>query len=200
MAALFGLGVDNCRVEVDTVEMPAGDGSATAYVAALRDAGIREQEAARRPLWIDRPYCVAREDALLCAAPHEEALVVTYVLDYGEAYFGSQSATVTVDEATFIREIAPARTYCLRPEIDLFRKLGLGGGASEANTVVVEPDGSLPDDARFPDECARHKILDLLGDLYLAGRLASGRLMGYKSGHALNARMAQALFKAGGAV
>jgi UDP-3-O-[3-hydroxymyristoyl] N-acetylglucosamine deacetylase / 3-hydroxyacyl-[acyl-carrier-protein] dehydratase len=196
LAGLFGLGIDNLRIEVDAVEMPVGDGSAMTYVTPLLEVGTVEQGVQRKPLVIDQPIVVCEEDILLVAAPQDEGLTITYTLDYGDKFLKSQSLTVTIDEETFLKEIAPARTYCLRPEIDFFKKIGLGGGASAENTVVVELDGTISDNARFADECVRHKILDLLGDLYLAGRLASGRLMGYKSGHATNARLARKLSQA----
>ena len=195
MATLFGLGIDNLIVEIDSVEMSAGNGSALIFTEPFLQAGLKELDAPRRRLEIDRPITVSDGDVLLMALPLEEALTVTYVLDYGRRFFGSQVLTLTVDQETFVKEIAPARTYCLRPEVDFFLKLGLGKGADEENTLIVEEDGSISGDLRFPDECVRHKILDLLGDLYLAGGMSTGRVLGYKSGHATNVRLARALYE-----
>ncbi len=193
MSSLFGLGIDNLRVEINSPEMPAGDGSAMTYVEPFLQAGTTDLDAPIRGIHVSTPVTVTRKDVMLVALPSEEGLTVTYVLDYGEKFFGCQVLTLTLDERTFIEQIAPARTYCLRPEIDFFVKQGLGKGATAQNTIVVEEDGGTSDDLRFPDECVRHKILDLLGDLFLAGRLGPCRLLGYKSGHETNVLLAREL-------
>ena len=108
----------------------------------------------------------------------------------------SQSLTLNVTRETFLDGIAGARTYVLRPEVDAFIKLGLGRGATPENTIVLEEDGRLSAAARLPDECVRHKILDMLGDLSLSGSLVSARVIGYKSGHATNIRLAKAIAEA----
>lgn len=197
MACLFGLEIDNMTVEIGGVELPTGDGSAMTFAAPLAAGGIRELDAPRKLLEVRAPVAVMEGDALLLAAPLDEGVVVTYVLDYGDRFFGAQTRTFTLTREAFLTEIAPARTYCLRPEVEVFIKMGLGGGADRENTLVVNEDGSFVQELRFPDECVRHKILDLLGDVYLAGRLAAARLMGYKSGHAMNARLTRMLCGAG---
>jgi len=195
MATLYGLGIDNLIIEIGGVEMPIGDGSAKTLAEPLAEAGLRELDAPRRPLRLTRPVTVVDDDVLLVATPCEEPLTVTYVLDYGERFLGCQTCTITVSRETFLTEVAPARTYCLWPEIEFFLKLGLGRGADRSNTLVIEEDGSIKQKLRFPDECARHKILDLVGDIFLAGRLSAGRVLGYKSGHVTNARLARALYE-----
>lgn len=196
MASLFGLGIDNTTVEIAGVEMPSGDGSALTFVEPLAAGGVRALDAPLKPIVLTQTVTVTDGDVLLVAAPLDEGLVVTYTLDYGDKYFGAQTRTFTVTPEAFMREIAPARTYCLRPEVEFFTKLGLGRGANQENTIVLNEDGSTERGLRFPDECVRHKILDLLGDLFLAGRLRNARLLGYKSGHATNARLARRLFEA----
>lgn len=192
-AALFGLRIDNLRVEVNSPEMPVGDGSALMYTEPFLRAGFEALAAPRRLITLERPVAIREDDVLLVAAPGRDGLTVTYVLDYGDRFFRCQVLTLVLDEESFVREIAPAKTFCLRPEIDFFRQRGLGKGASEENLIVVEPDGSMTGAVRFADECVRHKILDLLGDLFLAGGVAVGRLLGYKSGHGTNAALARAL-------
>jgi len=193
MATVSGMGVDNLLVECDSPEMPVGDGSALTYVAPFQKAGIVQQNAPRPLLRIEQEITVTEKDVLVAAAPQEEGLTLTYVLDYGTKFFRSQVFTVTITPDVFVREIAPARTFCLRPEIEFFQSKGVGRGASLENTIIVESDGRMSDGLRFPDECVRHKVLDLLGDLFLAGRLEAGRILGYKSGHTTNVRMAQLL-------
>ena len=195
MGALYGLGIDDLIVEIGGVEMPVGDGSAKTFVEPLAEAGLRELDAPRRLLRLTRPVTVMDDDVLLVATPCQEPLTVTYVLDYGERFLGCQTRTIMVNRETFLAEVAPARTYCLWPEIEFFLKLGLGRGADATNTLVVEEDGCIKQQLRFPDECVRHKILDLVGDIFLAGRLSTGRVLGYKSGHATNARLARALYE-----
>ncbi len=193
LAALAGLGIDNCLVESDAAEMPVGDGSALCFVSPLVKAGIVEQDSPRRRLTPERALGVTEKEVTLVALPQPGRLTITYVLDYGKHFIKSQALTLEIDRDTFIREIAPARTYVLRPEVDAFIKSGLGRGATPENTVVLEEDGKLSVPARLPDECVRHKILDMMGDLYLAGGPLSARVLGYKSGHATNVRLARAI-------
>jgi len=193
LSALAGLGVDNVVIECNAAEMPCGDGSAQTWVAPILKAGLREQNVPRRRLRVERPVVITDKDVALTAAPLPEGLLITYVLDYGRMFVKSQTHTVLLDRETFIREIAPARTYVLRPEVDAFIKMGMGRGATPENTVVLEPDGSCSVPLRFPDECARHKVLDMIGDLSLAGAPLCGRFVGYKSGHGTNVRLARAL-------
>lgn len=199
LAALAGLGIDNCLIQADASEMPAGDGSALCFVSPLLNAGIVEQDAPLRRLVPDRVLGVASGDIALVLLPQSGRLTVTYVLDYGKRFIKSQALTVDIDRDTFVREIAPARTYVLRPEVDAFIKSGLGRGATPENTVVLEGDGGLSVEPRFPDECVRHKIVDLMGDLYLAGGPLHGRVIGYKSGHASNVQLARAIRDLAGA-
>jgi UDP-3-O-acyl N-acetylglucosamine deacetylase len=195
LASLYGLGIDNAVIEASSVEMPVGDGSAQTFTVPFLKAGLREQNAPRRRVALKRPVAVIENDIALAAIP-AEGLQITYTLDYGQHFVRSQSATVRMSRETFLKEIAPARTYVLRPEVDAFIKLGLGKGATPENTLVLEEDGRITGDLRFPDECARHKILDMIGDLSLIGGVLSGRLIGYKSGHATNAQLARAIAKA----
>ena len=193
MASAAGLGIDNMTIETDAAEMPVGDGSAKPYVEALLKAGVKEQDAPAARFCPDRPVIATEGDVLIVAAPSENGLLVTYVLDYGRQFIKNQIATFRIDRETFIRDIAPARTYVLRPEVDAFIQKGLGKGATVENTIVLELNGEYSVDLRFPDEFVRHKVLDLLGDLYLAGARLQARVLGFKSGHATNVRVARAM-------
>jgi UDP-3-O-acyl N-acetylglucosamine deacetylase len=196
LSALFGLGIDNLVIETTAMEMPVGDGSAKTFTEPFLAAGVRELDAPRRMAQLRRPIVVTESDIVLAAAPSSGGLSVTYILDYGQHFLRCQTLTLGVTRESFLDGIAGARTYVLRPEVDAFIKLGLGRGATPENTIVLEEDGRLSATARFPDECVRHKILDMLGDLFLSGRFVSARVIGYKSGHATNIRLAQAIAEA----
>lgn len=193
LSAAFGLGVDNLVIEVDAEEMPAGDGSALAFVELLQSAGIVEQGAEAEIASIPAPILVSRGAAVIEALPADGGLRVACRLDYGERFFGAQEAEFLVDAETYAREIAPARTFVLRPEIEAFLERGMGRGAGPGNLLVVEEDGSITGERRFDNECARHKVVDLLGDLCLAERPFSGSVRGVRSGHAANVELAAKL-------
>lgn len=193
LAAAAGLGIDNMIVETDAAEMPIGDGSALTYTEAFLDAGLRPQDAERRWMAPESPLTFAEGDVTIAAAPRAEGLLATYVLDFGRQFVKTQAATFEIDRETFLREIAPARTFVLRPEVDAFIQKGLGKGATVENTVVLEMNGDVSVDLRFADECVRHKLLDMIGDLSLAGAPLRGRVLGFKSGHAANIRLARAI-------
>jgi len=196
LAAAAGLGIDNVHVEVDAEEMPIADGSALSFVKMFRRAGIVEQGRPKRPIVVTQPLHASEHDATLVALPHDHGLTLSYMLDYGDRFVKTQSFTLNLAEEAFATEIAPARTYVLRPEIEQFRSQGLGKGATARNVVVVETDGRIKGRLRFPDECVRHKVLDMLGDLSLAGMPLQAHVMGHKSGHAANIRLARAIREA----
>ncbi len=193
LSALYGLRIDNLVIETNAMEMPVGDGSALNFVEPFMRAGIREMDAAPRRVAVKRPVAVVEQDILMVAMPGGEGLTLTHVLDYGKHFLRAQSLTLSMDRDTYIREIVPARTYVLRPEVDAFVQTGLGKGATPENTIVLEEDGSLSAAPRFEDECVRHKLLDLVGDLSLCGGRLSARVIGYKSGHGTNVQLAKAI-------
>lgn len=196
LATCCGLGIDNMIVETNSVEIPVGDGSAKTFADAFMKAGIEEQKAPRHANVLSRPVAAIENETLLSAVPQKSGLTLTYVLDYGQHFVHTQAYTATISREVFLKEIAPARTYVLRPEVDAFIKLGLGRGATADNTLVLEEDGRVEGNPRFPEECARHKILDMMGDLFLAGRPSNVRVIGYKTGHSTNARLAKAMSEA----
>ncbi len=198
LAACHGLGVDNLEVEMDGPEVPAADGSALPFVEVIRRARPVEQpRAPRASLALARPEGAVepRGEGLLSALPSERGLFVSYTLDYGPgAPFPTQHVSLVLAEEAFAREIAPARTFCLEAEAQALRSSGLGKGASHENTLVVGADGKpIQNRLRFPDEYARHKVLDLLGDLFLAGADLQARVAGVRSGHFANAALVRRL-------
>ncbi|MDI3279749.1 MAG: UDP-3-O-acyl-N-acetylglucosamine deacetylase [Bacillota bacterium] len=188
LAALRGLEVDNARVELDGPEVPAGDGSAAVYVRLLEEDGLVELPEPRRWLRLRQPLAVSAGEAHLVALPAEE-LRVTYVFVSSHPAVGTQYADWRIDPETFRREIAPARTVGFLEEVEALRRQGLARGATAELAVVIGPRGYLGP-LRFPDEVARHKVLDVVGDLALAGFLRA-HVIALRSGHALNAALAR---------
>ena len=187
LSACTGLGVDNIEVELSGHEVPGLDGSCAPFVEMLREAEIEPQEAEREVFVIPDTMRVGKGDMELLALPPipgcEDALEVHYFLDYGdETPIGRQSYIIRVTQESFATEIAPARTFVLEAEAAELRKQGLGTHLSYQDLVVYGADGPIENEARFPEECVRHKILDLVGDLTLLGQFVSGRIYARKSG------------------
>lgn len=194
LAAVWGRGLTDLDIEVDGVELPGLDGSARDFYRALVDLGIAEAPGPARTLPLDRPLSVSDgRGAWVVALPHEGGFVLDYTLDYGRD-LPKRRVIVDVTEERFRDEIAPARTFCLEREAAALKAAGLGRGANYENTLVIGGDGNPIQNAfRFEDELCRHKLLDLLGDLALAGVRLEARVIAYRSGHALNAAMARML-------
>jgi UDP-3-O-[3-hydroxymyristoyl] N-acetylglucosamine deacetylase len=195
MASLSGLHIDNCIIEVDAPEPPGLDGSAGAFVRALTGAGIVVQPE-RRLIWaVDRPIVVANRDATLALHPAAEpGLRVSYLLNYGlHSPIGRQTHTTDIDPATFARGIAPCRTFLLEEEAIALRAQGLGQRTQVSDLLVFGRRGPIANKLRFADEPARHKVLDIVGDLALLGQDLSGHVVAYRSGHPLNVELVWAL-------
>ena len=200
MAALAGLRVDNCVVEIDGPETPGCDGSSRAFAEALAGAGIVEQDAPRDVLVINRPITVREGEATLTAHPGDPGqLVLSYQLDYGpRTPIGRQSFFVNVTPESFRDELAACRTFLMESEAEALRNAGIGPRTTERDLLIFGPDGVIGNELRHRDECARHKTLDLLGDLALVGMDLSGHVVAHKSGHSLNAEMARELLRLAG--
>jgi UDP-3-O-acyl N-acetylglucosamine deacetylase len=192
LAALSGLGINNIVVEIDGRELPGLDGSAKDYVAVLDRADIVEQEALLQKLAIERPVWCGNRDSFLAVFPHS-GLRISYFLSYPESGIGDQFLSLDISEEVFRREIAPARTFCMKKEALLLRALGFGRGADHTNTLIMSKRGPLKNELRFPDEHVRHKILDLMGDLSLTGMPLEGHVVAVKSGHSLNMELVKKL-------
>jgi UDP-3-O-[3-hydroxymyristoyl] N-acetylglucosamine deacetylase/3-hydroxyacyl-[acyl-carrier-protein] dehydratase len=193
LSALAGLGVDNALVEVHGPELPCGDGSAMLFVDAILEAGLAEQSAPRRVFRIREPIVIEEGPTMIAALPSEApGLRVCYELDYGDHSDRIRRQTMSFDPglADYRREIAPARTYSLKEEAESLQAAGLGTHLSPKDVLVIGPQGPIDNAFRFPDEPARHKVLDALGDLSLVGRPLQGRILAVRSGHALNRRLA----------
>ena len=186
LAALHGMGIDNCRVEVDGPEVPILDGSAAPFVYLLREAGIRSLRSARRYVVIEQPV-ESRDGDKLARLEPAAAFSVDFTADFGHPLITNQSFRAVLDDRTFEREVARARTFCFRRDIERMQAAGLAKGGSLENAIVVDEFSILnPEGLRFPDEFARHKVLDAMGDLALLGMPVLGALSAVKSGHAMN--------------
>jgi UDP-3-O-[3-hydroxymyristoyl] N-acetylglucosamine deacetylase/3-hydroxyacyl-[acyl-carrier-protein] dehydratase len=197
LAALGGLGIDNLYAELNGPELPAGDGSSADYVRLLRQAGIVEQDAARPVFRIMEPVTVQEGDALITALPGpEDELSLTYDLDYGEtAVVPPQVCHVKLTPDTFVSELATSRTFILESEVANLRQRGYGSQASYQDLLVIGAEGPIGNTLRFPNEPARHKTLDLVGDLFLTNCDLCGRIVAMRSGHALNHRLVRRLLE-----
>jgi UDP-3-O-[3-hydroxymyristoyl] N-acetylglucosamine deacetylase len=195
LAALAGLRIDNCVVELNAPEPPGLDGSARGFVEALQDAGAVRQPAWREVWCVDSPVVLSAGGATLALHPasHDE-FVLTYFLDYGPvASIPRQIHTQTITPATFAHEIADCRTFLLESEALELRRQGLGARTTAADLLVFGPHGPIDNRLRHANEPARHKILDLIGDLSLLGVDLCGHVVAYRSGHPLNVELVRTL-------
>jgi len=192
MSALAGLRLDNVLVRLHGPELPCGDGSSRFFVDALLAAGIAEQDAPRRIFRIVEPIVVEEKGAMLAALPSDqEGVQVMFDLDYGpgSTRIRRQTHAFAFTSGDYASEIAPARTYSLREEAQALWDRGLCRHLSPSEVLVIGEDGPIENAYRFENEPARHKVLDMLGDLYLVGCELQARLVAHRSGHALNRRL-----------
>jgi UDP-3-O-[3-hydroxymyristoyl] N-acetylglucosamine deacetylase len=190
MAALAGCGIDNARIEVEGPEIPIADGSADPFVALVREAGVHEQRAARRYLMVRKTVAVSEGDKLARLAPARGRFTVGYTIDFRHPLISDQQLRLEVNEKSFQKEIARARTFGFKRDVERLHTAGLALGGSLENAVVVDDFNILnPEGLRYPDEFVRHKILDALGDLSLIGVPVIGNFTAIKSGHALNQQL-----------
>lgn len=192
LAALWALGISNLSAELTGPELPILDGSAAGYAEALAAAGLEDQTE-QIPVWTVRePIFVSGNSCAMLALPHE-GLRITYTLDYPYAGLSAQTVSMDLTPDVFLKSIAPARTFCAQEEAERLREQGFGKGATTANTLVMTASGPLDNQLRFADECARHKILDLVGDLSFLGSDVQAHIVAVRSGHALNHRLREQL-------
>ncbi|MFN4258273.1 MAG: UDP-3-O-acyl-N-acetylglucosamine deacetylase [Gemmataceae bacterium] len=197
LAALAGLRIDNCRVELDAPEPPSLDGSALEFTEKLLQAGIVAQSA-RRAIWtVDQPVILRRPGATIAFHPNQlDQLRITYILDYGwQAPIAPQRYTQVITPAQFTEHLACCRTFLLREEALALRQQGIGAHATTSDLLVFGPHGPIDNVLRYADEPARHKVLDIVGDLSLFGQDLRGHVVAYRSGHPLNVELARTLWQ-----
>jgi len=195
MAALAGCGIHNALIEIDTTEVPILDGSAGQFVKALLSRGLREQAAPVRAIQILKSVEVCDGDALARLDP-SDTLEIDFRIDFADPAIGKQSKHLNMANGAFVRELSDSRTFCRQQDVDEMRARGLALGGTLDNALVIEGDRILsPGGLRYEDEPVRHKMLDALGDLALAGGPIMGRYTGVRAGHALTNQLLRALFK-----
>ncbi|AQT67336.1 UDP-3-O-[3-hydroxymyristoyl] N-acetylglucosamine deacetylase [Anaerohalosphaera lusitana] len=198
LAAINAMGIDNITIEIDSVELPGFDGSSDEFYKTLRKVGVEDQpEAPSREFVIKEPVSVIDGDTSIHAVPSEEpGLSITYDLDYTQhTGIGRQLYSCNLNTDHFERELANARTFCLEAEARQMQAHGIGTHLTPKDILVINSDGPIKNNYRYPNECVRHKIVDLIGDLAFVGRPVSGRIVAYKSGHAVNQKLAKKLAK-----
>lgn len=194
MAALAGCGIGNALIEIDGPEVPILDGSSLPFVEAILAAGVRELDAPVRAIEVLRPVEVRRGGALARLEP-AEVPAIDFRIDFSDAAIGRQGRSMSLANGAFVRELCDSRTFCRRADVDAMRARGLALGGTYRNAVVVDGDAVLtPGGLRRADEPVRHKMLDALGDLALAGAPILGRYVGLRSGHRLTNELLRALF------
>jgi UDP-3-O-[3-hydroxymyristoyl] N-acetylglucosamine deacetylase len=194
MAAFAGLEIDNAVVEVDGPEVPIMDGSAAPFVFLIECAGIVELDATRRAIKVLKPVSVGVPGRSAALVP-DDGFAVSFAIDFASGAINRQELTLSVDPDAFKQEISRARTFGFLHEVDQMRAAGLARGGSLDNSVVISGDRVLNEEGlRYADEFVRHKVLDALGDLYMAGGPFLGHFHGIRSGHALNRQLLCALF------
>lgn len=195
MAAMAGLGIDNVLVELDGPEVPAMDGSAAPFMFLAECAGLSEQASPKRAVRVLKPVCVRGGSWHVSLTP-SDGFSVEMEIDFTSSAIARQTLDLTAVNRTFKAELARARTFGFLEEVEQLREAGLARGGSLDNAVVVSGDHVLNEEGlRYPDEFVRHKALDAVGDLYLAGAQIIGHFQGVCSGHAATNRLLQALFR-----
>ncbi|MFA5177643.1 MAG: UDP-3-O-acyl-N-acetylglucosamine deacetylase [Candidatus Omnitrophota bacterium] len=193
MAALSGLGVDNLYVEVDSNELPGLDGSSRSFVDLISQAGIKELAKEQEAFTLKEPITIEEGGASIVIEPADE-FKISYTLDYAKSLPKTEFIGLTITPESFKKEIAPARTFCLESESAELKRQGLGLGANYENTLVLDKAGQvIKNKGRFPDEAVRHKVLDLMGDLFFLGAPLKAHIKASKSGHSLNLRLVKKL-------
>lgn len=191
LAALHAFGITNAHIEIDNEELPALDGSSLEYVKAIKTVGTIDQ-ADIEPIIIDKPICLDDSSIAMTVIPYD-GLKVSYTLSYGHPDLRDQFLSLDVTSESFENDLAPARTFCLKEEADYLQSKGLGQGATTSNTLVFKKNLPVDNELRFSDEACRHKMVDLIGDLYLLGKPLRGHVITAKTGHAQNFLLAKTI-------
>lgn len=194
MSALIGCGIDNVRIEVDGPEIPIMDGSAEVFVEAIRAAGKSYLNEPKQGIWIEKPLVVTEGDKYALLVPHSVPRV-SMCIDFPGTAIGSQCYSVTLEGERYFDDVAYARTFGFAEQVEALKEQGLAQGGSLINAIVVDGNEIVnPEGLRVENEFVRHKILDAVGDMSLAGAPIIGHYYAYKAGHSLNQKLLQKLF------
>jgi UDP-3-O-[3-hydroxymyristoyl] N-acetylglucosamine deacetylase len=192
LAAIYSCGLDNVFIDIDSIEVPILDGSAEPFMQMLERCGVRKLRRKRRYLKVLRPLEVVEGDRRIGIYPADEFRVRCYV-DFPHPLVGQQEVEMVVNPQTFRHVLARARTFCFERDIEPLRAMGLIRGGTLENAIVLTSDGVMNGPLRFPDEFGRHKALDLIGDLALAGLPLLARVEAHKAGHSLHTQLVSRL-------
>lgn len=194
MAALKGMEIDNLRIEIDGPEVPIMDGSSSMFIFLIECAGIAPLPALRRYIKIIKDVRVDREDAFARISPYLGEKY-SFTLEYNHAFIQRQDYSIVLNQGIFKSELARARTYGFIEDVEMLQKAGLALGGSLKNAIVIDGEKLLNEEGlRYPNELVRHKTLDAIGDLYLAGYHILGHFEGHRSGHEMNNRLLREVF------
>ena len=194
LSAFIGTGIDNAIVELDNLELPILDGSARPFVEMIQRAGIRKQRRLRSYMRIRRELELREGNKFIAIYP-AETYSVSYTIDFPHHLIGRETFQVDLTDGNYLREIAAARTFGFLHEADAMRQQGLIRGASTENAIVLTPEGLMNPPLRYSDEFVRHKVLDLIGDLALAGKQILGSIVADRAGHAMHTALVSRLLR-----
>lgn len=193
LSALYGMEIDNCFVEMDSVEPPVADGSSLTFVKLIEEAGVHELDVPRRPLVIQKQHLIQDGDKFIALVPHD-GFRITFTSINPHPMLGVQFFDSMITKSSYINEVSFARTIAFTEELEMLKKLGLGKGGTIENVVVYDKTSclSVP---RSDDELVRHKVLDIIGDLSLLNRPIQGHVIAVKSSHTLNNQLTHQIFE-----
>ena len=184
LSALYGLKVDNCIVEMDSVEPPVADGSSLTFVQLIEQAGIATLAVPPQVHAVQEQHLIQEDDKFIAIVPYD-GFRITFTSINPHPLLGVQFMDTEINDAAYVKDIAPARTIAFTKELDMLQKMGLGKGGTIENVVVYDDTACLSE-LRFGDELVRHKVLDIIGDMSLLGRQIKGHIIAVKSSHKLN--------------
>lgn len=193
LSVLSGIGICNLVVEIDGNEVPGMDGSGLPFYNAIMEAGVTDQEKDSDPIIIKEPIAVSEGSASIMVFPSNE-FKISYTLCYDHPLL-KDFMEISVTPETFRKDLVGARTFCLADEVEILKEKGFGKGANYENTLVMGAGGVIKNKLRFPNEFVRHKVLDLIGDLYILGRPVIGHIVAIKSGHSLNLQLVKKIME-----
>ncbi len=194
LSAIIGVGIDNAIIELDNLELPILDGSAKPFVDMIQKAGIRKQRRPRKYLKIRRELELREGDKFIAVYP-SNSYSVSYSINFPHPLIGKETFEVKLTNGSYLKQIAPARTFGSREDEQAMRNMGLIRGASSENCIVLTRDGVENGPLRYSDEFVRHKILDLVGDLALLGKQVLGRIVADRAGHAMHTALVSRILR-----
>ena len=197
LAAIHALDIDNLAIEVEGEELPGFDGSSDEYFRTLQKCGIQPQDVPQQAIIVSESVCITEGDKSIYALPHHgNGLSLMYDMDYTQhTGVGRQIYSCELSESAYAQNLSRARTFVLEAEARQMQAAGIGTHLSPKDILVISSDGPIKNTFRWPDECVRHKVVDLIGDLRLAGRPIIGRIVAYKTGHTLNQKLVMKLME-----